>query len=169
CLGYPEIARHFAGAVRRPTLPEVRAAVLATRRSKSMLLDPRDENGRSCGSFFLNPELSRAEVDALTARATVPPPGYPLPNGRVKVPAAWLIENAGFRRGQRFDGVGISSRHALALVCHPGATAAQLVEAAHRIRDGVRRAFDVSLEPEPRFFGFGTPASQLPALAARAR
>jgi UDP-N-acetylmuramate dehydrogenase len=164
CLAYPEIARHFAGAARPPSLAEVRAAVLATRRGKSMLLDPRDENGRSCGSFFLNPELTRAELDALSGRAPSPPPGYPLPSGRVKVPAAWLIENAGFQRGQRFGNVGVSSRHALALVCHGAATAAQLVEAAHRVRDGVRRVFDVNLEPEPRFFGFGTPSSQLPAL-----
>ena len=164
CLAYPEIARQFAGPA-RPTLADVRAAVLATRRAKSMLLDPGDENGRSCGSFFLNPELTRAEHDALVARAPVAPPGYALPDGRVKVPAAWLIENAGFRRGQRFGNVGISSRHALALVCHPGATAAQVVDAAHRIRDGVRRVFDVSLEAEPRFFGFATPSSQLPALA----
>ena len=165
CLADPESAGQLAGASRPPTLAEVRAAVLATRRAKSMLLDPADENGKSCGSFFLNPELDRAELDALLARSPLAPPRYPLSNGRVKVPAAWLIEHAGFARGQRFGSVGISSRHALALVCHPGATAAQVVDAAHRVRDGVRQAFGVGLEPEPRFFGFGTPSSQLPAPA----
>lgn len=165
CLAYPEIARQLAGSTQPPTVAEVRQLVLATRRGKSMLLDPSDENGRSCGSFFLNPELSRAQADALTARSAATPPRYPLADGRVKVPAAWLIENAGFCRGQRFGNVGISSRHALALVCHEGATAAQLVEAAHRVRDGVWRAFGVELEPEARFLGFGTASCRLPALA----
>jgi UDP-N-acetylmuramate dehydrogenase len=168
CLAYPEIARQLAGAAQPPSLSEVRAVVLATRRGKSMLLDPNDENGRSCGSFFLNPELSQAQADALAARSATAPPSHALGDGRVKVPAAWLIENAGFSRGQRFGNVGISSRHALALVCHAGATAAQLVEAAHRVRDGVWRAFGVQLEPEARFLGFETPSCQLPTLADRA-
>ena len=104
CLTYPEIARQLVGSP-QPTLAEVRAVVLATRRGKSMLLDPTDENGRSCGSFFLNPELSPAQADALAARAAAPPPRYALADGRVKVPAAWLIEKAGFSRGQRFGNV----------------------------------------------------------------
>jgi UDP-N-acetylmuramate dehydrogenase len=162
CLAYPEIARQVASSA-QPTLAEVRAVVLATRRSKSMLLDPHDENGRSCGSFFLNPELSRTQLDALAARSPVTPPSYALADGRVKVPAAWLIERAGFARGQRFGNVGISSRHALALVCHDGATAAQVVDAARRVRDGVWQAFGVELEPEARFLGFGTPSCTLPA------
>jgi UDP-N-acetylmuramate dehydrogenase len=167
CLSYPEIARQLASAEHPPTLSEVRAVVLATRRAKSMLLDPSDENGRSCGSFFLNPELSRAQADALAARSAAVPPTYALADGRVKVPAAWLIENAGFSRGQRFGSVGISSRHALALVCHAGATAAQVVETARRVRDGVWRTFGVELEPEARFLGFETPSCRLPALGGR--
>src|SRR5688572_11223997 len=73
-LGYPEIGRRFTGA--SPTLAEVRSAVLATRREKSMLLDPSDENGRSCGSFFLNPVLSATQLEQLRARAPGPP-AYP--------------------------------------------------------------------------------------------
>jgi UDP-N-acetylmuramate dehydrogenase len=163
CLDYPEIAQKFAASA-RPTLEHVRQRVLDTRRAKSMVLDPNDENARSCGSFFLNPELEASAFDALAGRTPEPPPGYRQADGRVKVPAAWLIERAGFQRGQRFGSVGISSRHALALVCHPGATAAQVVAAAHRVRDGVERAFGVRLVPEPRFFGFGTPSDRLPAL-----
>lgn len=163
CIAYPELARHFAGpGAERPTLGAVRRVVLETRRNKSMLLDPNDENGRSCGSFFLNPELTSGELDALRARVAAPPPVFAQPDGRGKVPAAWLIEQAGFRRGQRFGEVGISSRHALALVCHAGATARQLVDAAHRIRDGVARACGVVLAPEPRFFGFVSASDVLP-------
>jgi UDP-N-acetylmuramate dehydrogenase len=165
CITYPEVARHFgARGGSRPTPQEVRGFVLEARRSKSMLLDPSDENGRSCGSFFLNPELTSTEFDALRARTPSIPPAHALGDGRIKVPAAWLIEQTGFRRGQRFGNVGISSRHALALVCHAGATATQLVDAAHRVRDGVARAFDVALVPEPRFLGFETPSDALPAL-----
>jgi UDP-N-acetylmuramate dehydrogenase len=164
CIAYAEIARHFGTSSGPPPTPsDVRRVVLETRRSKSMVLDPSDENGRSCGSFFLNPELTSTEFDALCGRAASPP-GFPVTGERIKVPAAWLIEQAGFRRGQRFGNVGISSRHALALVCHAGATAAELVDAAHQVRDGVARAFGVTLVPEPRFLGFETPNDELPPL-----
>jgi UDP-N-acetylmuramate dehydrogenase len=164
CISYPEIARAVSAAGAPPSLQSVREAVLKTRRAKSMLLDPHDENGRSCGSFFLNPALDAAQLEALAARAPTLPPSYRQADGRVKVPAAWLIENAGFRRGQRFGAVGISSRHALALVCHEGASSAQVIDAAHRVRDGVLHAFGVRLSPEPRFFGFKTPSDELPPL-----
>jgi UDP-N-acetylmuramate dehydrogenase len=162
CTSYPEIARAVATSGGAPSLTSVREVVLMTRRAKSMLIDPEDENGRSCGSFFLNPELDAVQFDVLAGRAPAAPPGYRQADGRIKVPAAWLIEQAGFRRGQRFGAVGISSRHALALVCHAGATSAQLVAAAHRVRDGVANAFGVRLSPEPRFYGFDTPSDELP-------
>jgi UDP-N-acetylmuramate dehydrogenase len=162
CLAYPEIAKQFT--TRSPTLSEVRVAVLETRRQKSMLLDPADENGRSCGSFFLNPELGAIELERLRARSATPPPVFQQTDGRFKVPAAWLIEHAGFQRGQRWGAVGISSRHSLALVCHEGATSRALVEAAHRVRDGVAAAFGLWLRPEPQFLGFGEPSDGLPAL-----
>jgi UDP-N-acetylmuramate dehydrogenase len=164
CVAYPEIAKQFPA--RPPALAEVRSAVLATRRQKSMLLDPSDENGRSCGSFFLNPELEGPALQDLQARSATPPPFFPQPDGRFKVPAAWLIEQAGFRRGQRWGTVGISSRHSLALVCHAGATSRALLEAAHRVRDGVAEAFGLWLQPEPQFLGFGTTSDGLPALSS---
>lgn len=163
CVAYPEVAKQFAA--RSPTLAEVRSAVLATRRQKSMLLDPSDENGRSCGSFFLNPELEAPALERLRERSPTPPPFFPQPDGRFKVPAAWLIEQAGFRRGQRWGTIGISSRHSLALVCHAGATSRALLEAAHRVRDGVAGAFGLWLRPEPQFLGFGGTSDGLPALS----
>ncbi|HVZ34751.1 MAG TPA: UDP-N-acetylenolpyruvoylglucosamine reductase, partial [Polyangiaceae bacterium] len=162
CLGYPEIARQFSDGA--PSLASVRRAVLETRRSKSMLLDRSDENARSCGSFFLNPELSQSELESLRARCPSAPPSFALADGRSKVPAAWLIEQAGFRRGQRWGAVGISSRHSLALVCHAGSSSRALLEAAHRVRDGVANAFGVWLRPEPQFLGFGPITDGLPSL-----
>jgi UDP-N-acetylmuramate dehydrogenase len=162
CLLYPEIARRLPASA--ATLADTRRAVLATRGEKSMLLDANDENGRSCGSFFLNPVLGVEQLDALRARIASPPPSYPQPDGSVKLPAAWLIEQAGFRKGQRWGAVGISTRHSLALVAHDGATSRQILEAAHRIRDAVAQHLGIWLTPEPLFLGFGSAPDGLPRL-----
>ena len=161
CRAYPEIARRLAPGA---TLGDARRIVLDTRREKSMLLDPGDENGRSCGSFFLNPVIEPGALDALRARAAASPPTYPQPDGRFKLPAAWLIERAGFQKGQRWGAVGISTRHSLALVAHEGATSRQILEAAHRIRDGVEAQLGIRLTPEPLFLGFGSAPHDLPSL-----
>jgi UDP-N-acetylmuramate dehydrogenase len=166
CLDYPEIAAQLAAMPSAvANLSSARQAVLATRRRKSMVLDPVDENGRSCGSFFLNPQLEAGAFEELCARLPAPPPSFSLAGGGFKVPAAWLIERAGFQRGQRWGPVGISTRHTLALVCHAGATSAQLLEVAHRVRDGVAEALGVWLNPEPTFLGFAAELGELPALA----
>jgi UDP-N-acetylmuramate dehydrogenase len=161
CRAYPEIARRIPAEA---TLDDARRIVLDTRREKSMLLDPGDENGRSCGSFFLNPLIEPTALDDLRARTSAAPPTYPQPDGRLKLPAAWLIERAGFHKGQRWGAVGISTRHSLALVAHAGATSRQLLEAAHRIRDGVQARLGIQLTPEPLFLGFGSSPHGLPAL-----
>jgi UDP-N-acetylmuramate dehydrogenase len=161
CRTYPELARRIPAAA---TLDDARRIVLETRREKSMLLDPSDENARSCGSFFLNPVIEPDALDALRARATATPPTYPQPDGRLKLPAAWLIERAGFQKGQRWGAVGISTRHSLALVAHDGATSRQLLEAAHRICDGVQAQLGIRLTPEPQFLGFGSSPHGLPRL-----
>jgi UDP-N-acetylmuramate dehydrogenase len=148
-LRYAELARAVTGAA---TLREVRAAVLHLRRTKSMVLDAGDENRRSVGSFFLNPVLSAEQLRELTERARVQPPAFAADGGS-KVPAAWLIERAGFAKGQRAGNVGISSRHALALVHHGGGTTTELVQFARQIRDTVRARLGVALEPEARLLG----------------
>jgi UDP-N-acetylmuramate dehydrogenase len=143
-------------------LARVSQVVRRLRRGKSMLLDdPADENRRSVGSFFTNPMVSPAEAAASESRAIglgvlVPParmPQFPGPDGRVKLSAAWLIERAGFLKGHRQGAVGISSRHALALVHHGGGTTAELLELARAIRDAVHLRFGVELRPEPVFLG----------------
>lgn len=134
----------------------VRDAVLALRRSKSMVLDPDDPDTVSVGSFFTNPVLSAAAFADLEARwrALGRPgriPTYPA-DGRVKVAAAWLVEQAGFPKGYRRGGAGISTRHALALV-NRGGTSAELLALADAIVAGVEQRFGVRLALEPEVVG----------------
>jgi len=154
-LRYAELERAFAGKS-RPSLTEVRDTVIALRRNKSMVLDPRDPNARSCGSFFVNPVLSRAAYAEFSARAKDEQsiPTFPQSDGSMKLAAAWLIEHAGFERGMRDGAVGLSTKHALAIVAHEGARAADVLGFAERIRAGVRARFGVELHPEPVFWGF---------------
>lgn len=162
CLAYPDVARRFASAA-TPSLSDVRQAVLETRRAKSMVLDASDPNARSCGSFFINPVVPSAKLAELEASAGATPPSYPQPDGSIKVPAAWLIERAGFSRGERFGNVGLSTRHTLALVCHDGARATDVVRAASCIRRAVADRFGIWLTPEPRFLGFESAPGELPS------
>jgi len=137
-----------------PSLADVRVSVIAIRRSKSMVLDPCDENRRSCGSFFMNPIIPGAELAAVAKRAGDPAmPRWALPDGRVKLSAAWLIERAGFARGATDGPVGLSTRHALAIVAHDGARAGDVVAFARRLQAGVEERFGVRLTPEPVFWG----------------
>jgi UDP-N-acetylmuramate dehydrogenase len=155
-LGYADVTRQLARQnVAAPTLTDVRAAVLAVRRGKSMVLDdPADPNRRSCGSFFLNPVLDAAAAATVAERAGVPVmPRWPQANGRVKLSAAWLIEHAGFARGERAGPVGLSSRHTLAIVAHDGARARDVRAFAQRVQDTVEARFGVRLVPEPVFWG----------------
>jgi UDP-N-acetylmuramate dehydrogenase len=139
------------------TLARVRETVLALRRAKSMVLDPADPNRRSAGSFFTNPIVDAACARAIVERAigagwVADPsevPRWPLPDGRVKLAAAWLIERSGFPKGTRRGTVGVSTRHALALVHHGGGTTRELLALAEEIVAAVRATFGVELEREP--------------------
>jgi UDP-N-acetylmuramate dehydrogenase len=156
CVRYAEVARHLAGrGLPRPSLGDVREGVLAIRRSKSMVIDPHDENRRSCGSFFTNAIVSAAEADRVARSAGDPTmPRWPERDGRVKLSSAWLIERAGFARGDRDGPVGLSTRHALAVVAHDGARASDVVAFARRVMDAVGNRFGVRLTPEPVLWGF---------------
>jgi len=129
----------------------VREAVLELRRGKSMVLDPADPNTRSVGSFFTNPVLSAAAFAEVERRWH--PPSFPAGRG-VKVPAAWLVEQAGYRKGYTHEGVGISTHHALALV-NRGGTTAQLLALAEDIERAVFEKFGVRLEREAVVVGGG--------------
>jgi UDP-N-acetylmuramate dehydrogenase len=154
---YAELEKHLAArGVSAPTLADVRASVVAVRRAKSMVLEAGDENRRSCGSFFLNPVVDADVAARVEARAGAGPmPRWPQPDGRVKLSAAWLIERAGFRRGFRQGGAGISTRHSLAIVAHAGARAGDVTALARHLREAVEDQFGVRLCPEPVFWGWG--------------
>ncbi|MCC6214399.1 MAG: UDP-N-acetylmuramate dehydrogenase [Polyangiaceae bacterium] len=160
---YAELARALGGRAAAPTLLDVREAVKELRRQKSMLAGGADENSRSCGSFFTNPVVDLATLATVESRAADPSlPRHPQPDGRVKLPAAWLIERAGLPRGARDGAVGLSTRHTLALVAHEGATAREVVRFARRVRATVEDRFGVRLVPEPVFWGFGSLDDGLP-------
>ena len=158
-VAYPELERALAARRQPPSLAAVREAVLELRRGKSMVLDAADPNRRSVGSFFVNPLLAPAELAALQERAAAAGiagemPTFAAVGGRRKVPAAWLIERAGFAKGHTSGRVGISSNHSLALINRGGATAAELVGLARAIAARVDELFGVRLRPEPVFLGF---------------
>jgi UDP-N-acetylmuramate dehydrogenase len=153
---YPDIAEHLSRAgVSSPDIADVRNAVLAVRRRKGMILDPADPDTRSVGSFFMNPVVTEGDWKRVAETSGAEPPSFAAAPGRVKLPAAWLIEQAGFRRGLADGAIGISTKHTLALTNRGGATARDVLRFASRIKRGVLNRFGVSLRPEPVFVGFG--------------
>lgn len=140
-------------------LDEVRDAVVSLRRARGMVLDPADPDSRSAGSFFTNPMLSEGELARLRRRAkdrlgaSIPVPVFPASDGQTKVPAAWLVEQAGFQRGHRMGDAAISTKHTLALTLRHGHSALPLLTLARTVRRGVHESFGVTLEPEPTLVG----------------
>jgi UDP-N-acetylmuramate dehydrogenase len=156
-VAYADLQKHFAGPSGRPTLVEVRAAVRQIRASKAMLITPGDEDSRSAGSFFKNPVLATDQFDELKQRAAarhLEVPNYPALASQRKVSAAWLVEQSGFPKGYGNGRVGISRKHALAIVNRGGATAAEIATLKDKIQERVEAQWGIQLEPEPVFVGF---------------
>ena len=126
-----------------------RAAVLELRASKGMLLKNDDHDSWSAGSFFTNPIISQQAADLLPNAA----PKWSLNDGRVKVSAAWLIENSGIHKGDELGGARISTKHVLALSNSGNATAADIAELAKRARNQVKEVFGITLEAEVNLVG----------------
>ena len=149
-ITYLELARKL-GVQLGDKAPVVatREAVLELRASKGMLLSADDHDSWSAGSFFTNPIVSQQEADALPDAA----PKWPLLDGRVKISAAWLIENAGMHKGDEVGGARISTKHVLALTNAGDATASDIAELAKRARDHVKAKFGITLEAEVNLVG----------------
>jgi UDP-N-acetylmuramate dehydrogenase len=155
-LEYADLQKFFAGRA-HPTLAETREAVRQIRRGKAMLIVEGDEDARSAGSFFKNPLVSEAEYQQIGERAReagLPSPPRFVTGQGVKIPAAWLVERAGFAKGTTRGAVGISRKHALAIVNRGGATAADVVALKDEIQQRVLDVFGVTLSPEPVLVGF---------------
>lgn len=150
-IAYPELARAL-GISEGDTIPlgQARSTVIALRRQKGMVVDPSDPDSRSAGSFFTNPIVDQPAFAALQSRLPgVAIPHWPLPQGRIKLSAAWLIERAGFQKGETRGGVGISTKHCLALINRGGGTTAALLALAAEIQHRVQTRFEIDLVREP--------------------
>ena len=155
-LEYVDLKQHFAGRETRPNLLETREAVRHIRARKGMLIVEGDPDSRSAGSFFKNPVLNEAQHEELRKRAETRGlivPSYPALERSRKVSAAWLVENSGFARGYGFGHVGISSKHALAIVNRGGATAAEILTLKDQIQQRVEEIWGIRLDAEPVLVG----------------
>jgi len=154
---YADLKKYFAGRTTKPSLADTREAVRQIRASKAMLITPGDEDSRSAGSFFKNPVLSDEQYKELNQRATargLQIPNYPALQAQNKISAAWLVEQSGFSKGYGNGRVGISRKHALAIVNRGNASAAEIVALKEEIQTGVYHLWGVRLEAEPVFVGF---------------
>ena len=151
-LSYADLRSFFANVDSTPTPLEVAETVKVIRHRKGMLLVDGEQDCRSAGSFFKNPIVPPETIESIAATLHIPAesiPRYPAPNGRVKLPAAWLLEKAGFHKGYVLGQAGISSRHTLALINRGHATYADIVHLRELIVGIVLDRFAIALEQEP--------------------
>lgn len=161
-IRYKDLQQFFARR-EKPNLKETRDAVLQIRRAKSMVIAADDPNSQSAGSFFKNPVVETGKFARIAETALrlklienkSQPPHFPAGENSVKIPAAWLIEKAGFQKGYtKNNRAGISSNHTLAIVNRGAANAADILDLAKEIQLRVWEIFGVELKPEPVFVGF---------------
>jgi len=133
-----ELLQHHAPL----TIRDVYDAVVAIRRRK--LPDPTEIG--NAGSFFKNPVVD-AETFSRIHSQHPEVPSYPQADGTIKLPAAWLIDQCGWK-GARHGAAGVHERQALVLVNHGGATGAEILALALEIRSSVQAHFGVELHPE---------------------
>jgi UDP-N-acetylmuramate dehydrogenase len=159
-IQYPDLQRRFCSST--PSLGEVREAILQIRETKGMILHPNDPDARSVGSFFKNPILIPEETASAEKKArslgllgaSERLPRFATAEGKDKLPAAWLIEHAGFYKGYAYGQAGISGKHALALINRGGAKAQDIIDLMQRIQSRVMELFGIALQPEPVLVGF---------------
>jgi UDP-N-acetylmuramate dehydrogenase len=156
-IPYADLQKFFAGRAGEPTPADVRAAVHEIRHRKAMLIVEGDDDARSVGSFFKNPVVPQSISEELATRLEsrgLQLPSYPAADGFRKLPAAWMVEQAGFTKGYTKRAAGISRKHALAIINRGGATAAEIIALKDEIQARVQDVFGIQLEPEPVFVGF---------------
>ena len=141
---YPQVAESLGiNPGESVSIKELRNTILEIRKSKGMILDSKDHDTFSVGSFFINPIMEKEKVPTNA-------PMYENESGKVKTSAAWLIEQAGFEKGFRLGGAMISSKHTLAIANSGNATAEDVIELSNLITSGVKQKFGIQLTIEPR-------------------
>lgn len=156
-LSYGDLQKYFVGHAGTPTLLDMRNAILKIRASKGMVISPDDPDSQSAGSFFKNPVLTQSQYDELAEKArarNLQVPTYPALAQQHKISAAWLVENSGFSKGYAKGNVGISTKHALALVNRGAASAEEIIQLKDAIQQRVEDTWRIRLEPEPVLIGF---------------
>lgn len=148
-IEYAELAKNLGVEVgKRSKSAKVREEVLKLRNTKGMVLNEIDHDTWSVGSFFTNPILS--DSNSLPANC----PRWAQPDGRVKLSAAWLVENSGHSRGFGINQKAtLSTKHTLAITNRGGATASDVLELANHIQEKVFAQFGIQLEIEPNLIG----------------
>jgi UDP-N-acetylmuramate dehydrogenase len=133
-------------------LTDVRETVLTLRSSKGMVIDPKDPNTVSCGSFFTNPVVDYIKSLEFPEEMQK----WKMDDETFKLSAGWLIENAGIEKGFRLPGsnAAISQKHALAITNTGDATASEILELARYVQQRVASRWGVNLVPEPNLIGF---------------
>lgn len=152
-VNYADLKRYFQDCTAHPSLSEVAAAVREVRRGKGMLLVEGDPDCSSAGSFFKNPVVPAEVFARIEAKIAGPVPHYDAGPQLVKIPAAWLLEQAGFPKGYALGRAGVSSKHTLALINRGGASAEDVITLRDTILQVVESRFGILLEPEPVFVG----------------
>lgn len=159
-LAYPDLIEALDGS--ESTLRNTREAVCRIRASKGMLVRQGGADSQSAGSFFKNPVVE-AEVLARVSSSVAgrgssadeaEVPRYEAPEGLFKIPAAWLIEKAGFSKGFLKGRAGLSTVHTLAITNRGGASSGEILALKDEIQARVLEVFGIELVPEPTFIGF---------------
>jgi UDP-N-acetylmuramate dehydrogenase len=146
-IAYAELAKELGVEIgARVAITKVRDAVIKLRGAKGMLLG---QGIKSAGSFFMNPILNKDAADKLPIDA----PRWPMPDGRVKTSAAWLMERSGVSKGDQIAGAQISPKHVLALSNAGDASAKDLIELARIAQEKVRAKFGIVLQSEVQLVG----------------
>jgi UDP-N-acetylmuramate dehydrogenase len=163
--GCPHVTHHdlkrYFSSTANITPTQVRDAVLEIRNSKGLLVLDGYERLNSAGSFFKNPVVSHDLFERV--EKTVHDTGgcenwcWPQTSGDVKISAACLIQTAGFTRGYRRGNVGISPRHALAIINYGNATASEVIAFARQVQEQVLEKFGITLKPEVQCIGMHDP------------
>ena len=147
-ISYPALQSELDDlGVQEPTPADVFAAVVSVRRRR--LPDPAQEP--NAGSFFKNPVLSAQQAQPLLEQYA-DMPGFPQAEDEIKIPAAWLIDQLGWK-GRMHNGVGVHAGHALVLVNYGSDSGAALLKLATDIVTSVQQRFGITLEIEPRVYG----------------